>query len=302
MNDATRREIDKVCWKTLKEAGIGRPPVSIERVLEHLNLRQDFYDLQDPGFLDCISHKTNVDGRRVADIVRSIRLIAVLLYDEDRIVLDADLPRAQRDIASFHEVAHRILPWHRPFFYGETAQTLDPDFQQRLEAEANYCASVLMFCGAEFTREALGTTAEWASVSAMTKRYGQSFLTTLRRYVEHSHDRPMVMLVSTAPWMDKPDEQPERWRHFVPSGKMASQFSAITASHLLEAVDTNIAWRGGGRVADFSYCLNDDNGVPHEFRAESFFNQYYVLTLFVELRRMTTSQIVVASATTEAER
>lgn len=61
MDDATRREIDEVCWKTLKEAGIVRPPVRIENVLEHLNLRLDFYDLQDPGFLDRISYKTNID-------------------------------------------------------------------------------------------------------------------------------------------------------------------------------------------------------------------------------------------------
>ena len=26
MDDATRREIDKVCWRTLKEAGITEPP------------------------------------------------------------------------------------------------------------------------------------------------------------------------------------------------------------------------------------------------------------------------------------
>lgn len=299
MDDATRREIDEVCWKTLKEAGIVRPPVRIENVLEHLNLRQDFYDLQDPGFLDRISYKTNVDGRKLADIIRSIRLVAVLLYDENRIVLDARLPSAQRDIASFHEVAHRILPWHRPFFYGDTAQTLDPDFQERLEAEANYCASVLMFCGPAFTQEALGTTPEWDSVAALTKRYGKSYLTTLRRYVEHSHAHPLAMLVSTPPWMDKLPDQRERWRHFVPSKMMASRFGSVAADDLVRAVDANIERHAGGRVADFDYCLIDDNGDAHEFRVESFFNSYYVLSLFVALGRLTAKRIVVASSSME---
>lgn len=109
----------------------------------------------------------------------------------------------------------------------------------------------------------------------------------------------MAMLVSTAPWMDKPADQPERWRHFVPSKTMRSQFGRVTASDLLDAVDTNIARATGGVIADFTYCLIDDNGAAHEFRGESFFNQYYVLTLFVELRRLTTKRIVVVGATME---
>ena len=301
MNDATRREIDEVCWKTLKEAGIVRPPVRIEKVLDFLQLHREFYDLENPGFLDRAKHKIRVHGQMLVNILSKIKLVAVLFDDEDRIVVSSDLSKIQRDFPSFHESAHRVFAWHRPFFHGDTAQTLDPDYHEALEAEANYGAGALMFCGPVFTREALDTRPDWDSVVDLKKRYDKSYVTTLRRYVEHSHDRPMAMLVSTAPWMEKPAEQPERWRHFVPSSKMSSQFSAITAPDLLGAVDANIAWRGGGRVADFTYCLDDDNGVPHEFRAESFFNQYYVLTLFVELRRMATSRIVVAGTSTEAE-
>lgn len=301
MDDATRREIDKVCWKTLKDAGVVRPPVRIEKVLDFLKLNREFYDLQDPSFLDRAKHKIEVQGQKLINVLSKIKLIAVLFYDEDRIIVSSGLSNIQRDFPSFHESTHQVLEWHRPFFHGDTAQTLDPDYHEALEAEANYGAGAFMFCGPVFTTEVLDTTPDWDSVAGLKERYDKSFATTLRRYVEHSHDRPMAMLVSTAPWLEKPAEQPERWRHFVPSGKMASQFSAITASDLLGAVDANIARHGGGLIADFTYCLDDDNGVSHEFRAESFFNQYYVLTLFVELRRMATSRIVVAGGSTEAE-
>lgn len=60
MNDATRSEIDKVCWKTLKDAGIVRPPVRIEKVLDFLQLHREFYDLENPGFLDRAKHKIKV--------------------------------------------------------------------------------------------------------------------------------------------------------------------------------------------------------------------------------------------------
>ena len=42
MDDATRREIDKVCWRTLKEAGITEPPSNTKLILEHLELYREF--------------------------------------------------------------------------------------------------------------------------------------------------------------------------------------------------------------------------------------------------------------------
>lgn len=127
MNDATRREIDRVCWNTLKEAGIVRPPVRIEKVLEFLQLHREFYDLENPGFLDRAKHKIKVHGQKLVNVLGKIKLVAVLFYDEDRIVVSSDLPEIKQDFPSFHETAHRVFEWHRPFFYGDTAQTLDLD-------------------------------------------------------------------------------------------------------------------------------------------------------------------------------
>ena len=69
----------------------------------------------------------------------------MLFQDESRIVVDASLPKGKQEWPSLHEAGHRILEWHRPYFFGDTAQTLDPDWQQILEEEANYAASALMF-------------------------------------------------------------------------------------------------------------------------------------------------------------
>jgi len=300
MDDATRNEIERVSWNTLREAGIVRPPVRIETVLEHLHLHRDFYDLQNPSFLDRAKHKIKVHGHRLVDMLQSVKLVAVLLYDENRIVVDSDLPEIKRDFPSFHETAHRIFVWHRPFFYGDTAQTLDPDWHEQLEAEANYGASALMFCGPVFTREALDTSAEWSSVAAMKERYRKSFVTTLRRYVEHSHDHPMAMLVSTPCWKETPADQPERWRHFVRSSRFASEFASTAAEDLVKAVDANLFERFTGSVTDFTYCLTDNNGNRHEFAVECFDNSYYILTLFVELRRLDTTHIVLPASVMES--
>lgn len=293
MDDRTRDEIEKVVWQTLKDAGLTEPPVPIDALLEHLHLHRDFYDLQNPGFLDGAKHRLRINGRKVVEILHKIKLAAVLLYDQDRIIVDSGLPDIRKDWPSFHESIHRVLPWHHPYFYGDTAQTLDPDWHQKLEAEANYGASAMMFCGPVFTRDALDTVPEWASIEILRNRYGKSYVTTLRRYVQHSHDRPMALMVSTPYWMDKPDDQRQRWRHFVGSDRFNSEFGNVVPGEIVSIIDANTYSCRGGPAGQYIMCLCDDNGQVHEFCAESFFNRYYLLTLMVRIRKLTTKRIVI---------
>ncbi len=293
MNEATRREIEKVTWQTLRDAGITQPPVSLTALLEHLELFRGFYDLQNPGFLDKTKHKIRVHGRKLVQILKKIKLRAVLFYDENRIVVDETLKEIQREWPSFHEASHKILPWHEPYFcYGDTAETLIPEWREPLEAEANFGASALMFCGPLFTEEARDTKPEWAAVEELKKRYRKSYSTTLRRYVQFGPKAPMAMLTSTPHWKDQPSDQNTRCRHFVLSPSFEEKFSKITRERLRKQVDDNSTRRRGGLVADFALCLEDDNGTRHEFRAQSFFNSHYLQTLFVHLAEVNSKRIV----------
>jgi len=285
MDDSTRRGIDRVAWGLLREAGITQPPVRIRRILAHLELDRGYYDLSDPGLLRRFWHKVKVTGHKLVEVLDKINLAGVWLPDEQRILVDSSLPEPKRKWASFHDTCHRVLPWHREFFLGDTAQTLDPAYQEMLESEANYAASTLMFCGPVFTREALDTSPEWDSVAQLKQRYDSSFVTTSRRYVEHSHDLSMLMVVSTPHWEEKPQDQPERCRHFVPSPRFRREFSGVTWPEVLRKIDANTVRRSGGPLGTFVLLLCDDNGDFHQFRAESFFNSYYVLTLVVHESR-----------------
>jgi len=83
MNESTRREIEKVAWQTLRYSGITEPPVSLETLLDFLELHREFYDLQNPSFLDKAKHKIRVNGRKIGEIIKRIRLQAVLFYDQN---------------------------------------------------------------------------------------------------------------------------------------------------------------------------------------------------------------------------
>lgn len=291
VDPGSRDEIEKAAARILREAGIKAPPVRVEELLEHLRVHREFYSLEDPNLLQRLQHKVQVHGHRLIGVVKKVRLAAVWLPDESRILVDHSLPMPKKEWASFHDVTHSILEWHRPFFLGDTAQTLDPDFHEALEAEANYGASELMFCGQLFTRDALDTVPEWASVDALKKRYQKSWVTTLRRYVEHSHDIPMAMMVSTPWWKTKLEDQSSRCRHFVISPKFAQEFDTAVAAALLKEVDDNTRQRIGGIVGEFQVRLMDESGQSHEFRAESFFNRHYILTLFVHQRRLSRTSV-----------
>ena len=262
--------------------------------LEHLELYRDYYDLEDPALLRKFWHKVKVRGRKLIKVVRKIKLAGVWLPDETRILVDSSLPKPKQEWASFHDTTHRILEWHRSFFLGDTAQTLNPAFQEELETEANYGASALMFCGQRFTEDAQDVSLDWAGLESMRKRYGKkSYVTTLRRFVEHGQDHPTAVLISTPWWRDKCSDQQRRWRHFVRSPRFAECFSRVRAQDVLDEVDSNTSERVGGPVGEFTFCLVDDNGTTHEFRAECFFNRHDVLTLQVHSRHLSARRIVV---------
>lgn len=272
MDEATRREIDKMVAKTLRDADLSQPPIFIEDLLHYLDVHRAFYDLEDPNLLQRFWHRIKVGGERLKKITEKINLQALWLPDQEQIWVDKALPPPKIEWASFHDATHTILRWHRPFFLGDTAQTLDPDYQEQLESEANYGASALMFGGNIFTKEALDTDPSWESIELLRKRHKKSYVTTLWRYVLFSHDRPMAMMVSTPSWILKPPGQENRYRHFKVSNNFEKQFGYVTPEEILIEIDSNTIQRRGGIVGDFNFCLLDLNGNRREFRAQVFFN------------------------------
>jgi len=192
MDEATRQEICRVAERTLRDAGLTEPPLPIEALLEHLRLYRDYYDLEDPGFLDRAKFKLQIHGRKLVDILSKVRLKAVLLFDENRICIDEALPKIKHPWASCHEAGHRLLPWHKPYFYADTAETLDPAWQEDLEQEAHYAAARLLVLGDRFRADARDTLPTIAGLKALAKRYGTSLTATLRRYVADGPDLVMA--------------------------------------------------------------------------------------------------------------
>lgn len=280
MDQHTYDDIDERVRRLIKEMGVCEPPLNMADVVTHLEIAQSFYDINDPTFFDGLLHKMKLGAFRVKGVLRKVGMQALWLPQEDRIIIDAALPKPKHKWVTAHEIGHRLIPTHRHFLFGDTAETLNPEYHEMLEREANYCASALTFMGTKFTSEALDTAPCWENIRALQTRYETSAASTLRRYVEHSHNRPMLGVISTPPWTHG-TEHKSRCRYFVPSGQFKSRFSKISSDQILPLIEECVHKARGGPVGIAEFIINDDCGETHDFVAESFFNRYDLLTLIV---------------------
>jgi Zn-dependent peptidase ImmA (M78 family) len=280
MDQHTHDDIDKRVRRLIKEMGMREPPLDMADVVAHLEIDQSFYDINDPTFFDGLFHKMKLGAFKVKGVLHKVGMQGLWLPAEDKIVIDAALPKPKHKWVTAHEIGHRLIPTHRHFLFGDTAETLDPEYHDMLEQEANYCASALTFMGKIFTKEALDTQPSWENIRSLQSRYKTSATSTLRRYVEHSHNRPMLGIVSTPPWANGVEGQ-NRCRYFVPSHQFRSRFSKISSDKILPLIEENIHKAKGGPVGKSELVFGDNWGQTHEFLAESFFNQHDLLTFIV---------------------
>lgn len=283
MDEKTRLDIDKLVSKAIQKVGFKDPPITLEPILHELEVNRNFVEIEDPSLIRRFLNKLSIGGDIFTKILKTIKLEGIWFPEEKRILIETSLPKPKKDWASFHETTHRLLPWHRQYFLGDTAQTLDADFREKLESQANYGACALMFGGAMFTKEALDTVPGWTSIEMLNRRHKKSLVTILRRYVEFSHDIPMAMVISTPYWKEMPDDQKHGIRRLVLSNRFINELGSIDRESILNLITQNSAKRRGGIVGEFHFRMKDLNGIFHPFHVEIFFNQHYLLSLITPL-------------------
>jgi len=281
VDDSTRREINKIVERILRDSSL-EPPIDINEILSFLKLHRDFYSLDEPGLLKKFAHRIQIGTNKAINVIRDkVKLAALWLPEETRILVDESQPKPKQLWASFHDTVHTVLPWHRDFFLGDTAQTLEPEYQDSLEEEANYGASALMFGGEQFSTAAVDTVPCWDSICELQRLHKKSYTTTFRRYIEHSHKIPLAGLISTPWWKRSADPNQTRLKHFVVSRQFLLGFPNISASTLLAMVRGNTRPTKFGSAGEFTFSLTNIRGESVEFIGEAFTNQHELMTLFV---------------------
>jgi hypothetical protein len=283
LSDKTANEIDQRVEKLLKDLGNPKPPLKLEQVRELLRLDLGYYSAANDSWLRAKIHKLKVQGKQVIQqpsliltVVRSLKLKALLLPENRRILLDEDVPKPKHRWNQSHEIIHDILPWHDGIAHGDPDTTLSPACHERIEAEANYGAGRLLFLGREFENVLRGSTRDFKLVQSLHDDYGNTITTTLWRVVELSIDAAFG-LVSVHP--NQANGSPnDDVRYFIRSPKFAAEFSQTTAVGLFDAIKSRCHGRRGP-IGHGEFPVTDDRGEQREFCFETFFNGHDALTL-----------------------
>ena len=282
------QDIEEQVSKILRGLGNPEPPLSLDDVRELLRLDRQFYSGSDQSAVRevvsriMVAGKQNVAGPTILfDAIQKAKLSALWLPDKKRILIGESLPKFKRRWNEAHEIGHSIIPWHANLLLGDNEFSLDPRCHQQMEAEANFAAGQLLFLQDRFVAEAHDSEVCFATVKDLRKAFGNTFSSTLSRYVENfGADEPMVGVISTHPNRPNDDFDPKRpCRHFIQSPGFQERFSRIAEISIFAKMEIYCGYQGGGPLGEDDVRLTDDNGDKHIFHFESFSNTFDVLTL-----------------------
>lgn len=191
-------EIKTHVQRLLKAAGVGEKlPTPKEDIVECARLVV-------VGQLDLERYKERWPQKQrnaIKDLLgRAISKIKGLIHlKEDIIYVDPLLHPSSVPFVTFHEVTHKIIPSHSILSnpHLDNDFTLDPEFAKGLEIEANIGASLILFQLDRFAKEIRDVPIGLASAMHFAQRFGASFHSAFRHYVEVNH-RSCSLLVLNA--------------------------------------------------------------------------------------------------------
>lgn len=191
--------------KLLRDAKVyGVLPTSIPNLVKAAKLSIKYHD-------DLLAREVVVSEK----VKRALgKLQGFLDRSGSTIFIDGRLKLARRNFVAIHEIGHDFLPAHRMTYeiLEDSDAELDEGTRETFEREANCFASDVLFQLEVFTKEAVKCEfGIGAPVKILSKRYGTSIYSTIRRYTQFC-GRPASVLVC-----DQPTDGIIPIRRFIPS-------------------------------------------------------------------------------------
>jgi len=123
----------------------------------------------------------------------------LLDFREKLIYVNPDIHHSQIVFVTYHEVMHRMLPWHEGLFdpHLDTNYSIDPWIATGLEAEANLGASLIQFQIDKFAKELKGLPLCLPSAIHLAERFETSLHSTFRKYIEDSTRSCALLILET---------------------------------------------------------------------------------------------------------
>jgi len=179
MADFTHHRIEAIAERALARAGVlGVLPTPLEALHPVAGIRA-----LEP--LPVLPDRVRTPGRR---------LLGALWFEERAIFLEEGQAEARRRFTEAHELMHALCPWHEAVLREDTRDELFRATVDRIEAEANLGAAMLLFQGRRFAERVARERPSIGAPLALAKEYGASVHAALHHYVL-THAAALALLV-----------------------------------------------------------------------------------------------------------
>lgn len=267
---------EEIAEALLVEAGAAEDfPTDEQKLLDFLQLKQLSFDFAKE--FDFLSD--------VPDLPEKLR--AALSLDDKIVATHSALGEKRFRFSVLHEIGHYVLPEHRKV-YLDTDETLSLRTKLRMEREANQMAAELLFKGNRFTEESLARPLTCRTVHELAPKYGASYESAIRRYVER-HVLPCGVIVydKVSRDMDESDFEEAQYQiqYTIPSPSFAKRYFSAVESKESFSRGSDIfkvhAARDVGNIAETELIVERADKGNWRFETELFTNGYKIFQLIV---------------------
>ncbi len=246
---------------------VGVVPVPVELVAETLRFAPPV-DLFDLGELPT--------GLRARLATLKDRVLGALDIREHVIYLDRGQRPERQRFHHGHELGHAVLPWHQDAYYGDDRFTLDPDTEERLDAEASRFSVELLTGVGEFPQQAAQYRLGLGAPLELAERWQLSRAATIRHYVESHPGVCGLLKVGRFPGLrrvrvlDAFESATFRAR-YGPMGSSVSDWLAADDCELGAAAYELIGRPGSDAIIEGTHRLPDGRSLEFELTHTGYF-------------------------------
>lgn len=202
IDDFTRKEIEKISYNILKESkSLNVFPTPVDQILSYSNFALDNsiqLNSVDGFFFGAIKEKLLNPSKKALSKALS-KVMGIFDREERMIYVDIGLDSniGKRNFVKLHEIGHGVLSWQDEIMLAlDNDETLNEEYEEQFEAEANYFASITLFQHDLFLDECQKLNLGLGAVMALRKKFGSSVHSAFRNYVLQSKNRCALLVLN----------------------------------------------------------------------------------------------------------
>jgi Zn-dependent peptidase ImmA (M78 family) len=202
IDDFTKKEIENISYNILKESkSLDIFPTPVDKILNYSNFAIDNHiDLTniETSFFESFKEKL-LNPSKNALLSTLSKIKGIFFREENIIYLDVNLDNniGKKNFVQLHEIGHGVLSWQNEVLLAmDNDETLNEEYEEQFEAEANYFASITLFQHERFLEECQKLNFGLGAVMELSNKFGSSVHSAFRNYVLQSKNRCALLVLN----------------------------------------------------------------------------------------------------------